>query len=79
MKLEELINKYPEVYKQVVAEVAQEAIQNERDRVTALIALSKSPGGSGLVNEAIRDGRTASDVALEVLKASVALAGVSHR
>lgn len=52
MKIDELINEYPELYNPIVAE----AVQSERDRVTALIALSKSPGASKIVSEAIKDG-----------------------
>lgn len=67
MKIDELINEYPELYNQLVAE----AVQSERDRVTALIALSKSPGASKIVSEAIKDGRTAADVAVEIVNATM--------
>lgn len=64
MKIDELINQYPELYNQVVAE----AVQSERDRVTALIGLSKSPGASKIVSEAIKDGRTVDEAAVEIMK-----------
>lgn len=67
MKKDELINKYPEFYNQLVAEAAQ----SERDRVTALIALSKAPGASMIISEAIKDGRTAEDVAVDMLKVTM--------
>ncbi|MHA2852848.1 hypothetical protein ACXZ7E_02590 [Paenibacillus lautus] len=71
MKLEELQSKYPELYDQVVAEATAEAAQAERDRVIALNELSKSPGAAKIVSEAIKDGRTAADVAVEIVNATM--------
>ncbi|MEK5641943.1 hypothetical protein BK138_08495 [Paenibacillus rhizosphaerae] len=65
MKLEELKSKYPDLYNQVIAE----AEQAERERVIALNEFAKSPGAAGIVAQAIKDGRTVAEVAVEVLNA----------
>ncbi|MFD2385013.1 head maturation protease, ClpP-related [Paenibacillus xanthanilyticus] len=64
--LEELKAKHPELYKAAIA--AGEAA--ERTRITDLNALADAPGAAEIVAKAIKEGGTAAQAAIEIVKAS---------
>ncbi len=64
--LNELKEKYPDLYNQVIT-AGQTA---ERARITELNALAGAPGAAAIVAKAITDGKTAGEAALDIVKAS---------
>ncbi|MBU5672636.1 head maturation protease, ClpP-related [Paenibacillus brevis] len=70
MDINELRAKHPELFEQVKAEVKDEAIQEERQRVNSLNALAKAPGAADIVAKAIEAGKTAAEAAIEIVNAS---------
>lgn len=70
MDINELRAKHPELFEQVKAEVKDEAIKEERQRVNSLNALAKAPGAAEIVAKAIETGKTAAEAAIEIVNAS---------
>ncbi|SHN77313.1 head maturation protease, ClpP-related [Desulfitobacterium chlororespirans] len=66
MDLEELKAKHPELY----AQVLNQGMSRERNRIVELNALAGAPGASQIVAKAIEDGRAAGEAALDIVKAS---------
>lgn len=72
MTINELKEKEPELYNQIVEEAQQEAITNERARVAAIHALAK-PGTEEQIKDGIENGLNAGEVAINILNAQTAL------
>jgi len=66
MNLEDLKAKHPELYQQVL----YQGITQERNRITELNALADAPGAAAIVAQAIEEGKTAGETAMEIVKAS---------
>ncbi len=64
--LEELKEKYPDIYNQAVT--AGE--KKERERIAALNALIDAPGAAPIVAKAIDEGKTVGETAVEIVRAS---------
>lgn len=64
--LEELKASHPDLY----AAAVKDGIAAERARINDLNALAGAPGAADVVKAAIEDGRTASQVAIDIVKAS---------
>lgn len=68
MDINELKANHPELF----AQVQSEAISTERERINQLNALAKAPGAADIVANAIKEGKTAADAAIEIVNASAA-------
>lgn len=64
--LAELQAKYPDIYNAAVAAGEQQ----ERTRITELQALADAPGAAEIVQNAIKNGGTAAQAAMDIVKAS---------
>ncbi|GIO33749.1 hypothetical protein J2TS6_48900 [Paenibacillus albilobatus] len=66
MNFKELQEKHPDL----VNEIMTSAINAERNRIAALNDLADAPGAAPFIKEAIKNGETAGDVAMKIIKAS---------
>lgn len=68
MDINELKANHPGLFEQVKSEV----IASERERINQLNALAKAPGAADIVANAIKEGKTAAEAAIDIVNASVA-------
>ncbi len=67
LTLEELKSKYPDLYNQIISEVAASATKTERERISALNQMADKPGAADIVRNAIEQGHTVADAALAIV------------
>lgn len=72
MTLNELKEKEPALYNQIVEDAQKEAVTNERTRIIAINSLAK-PGTEEQIKHGIENGLSAGDVAINILNAQTAL------
>ncbi|AOZ91636.1 head maturation protease, ClpP-related [Paenibacillus crassostreae] len=70
MDLEKLKAEHSDLYNSIMNEGVKQGEEKERGRITALNALANAPGAAEIVANAIKDGKTAGETALEIVKAS---------
>lgn len=70
MDLEKLKAEHPDLYNSVLNEGVKQGEEKERGRITALNALASAPGAADIVANAIKEGKTAGDAAMEIVQAS---------
>ncbi|MDF9845552.1 MULTISPECIES: head maturation protease, ClpP-related [unclassified Paenibacillus] len=70
MKLEELKAQHPDLYNEVLSAGKAEGVTAERQRISDLNALAGAPGAAEIVANAIAEGKTAAEAAIDIVKAS---------